>query len=210
MYIVTEVGNIPIGAKKLVTITKDEKDIVKIGYARVSTEGQHLEPQLEALRRVGCDRIYSEKLTGTHRERPQLQEMLRNLREGDLISVVKIDRIARSISDLFNIADEIKASGAHLNIIDQGIDSSTPTGQLLFGILGSLAQFEVSLIKERAAAGRESARARGVKFGRKSKLTAEDREQIQFLHQEKGYSWTELAKRFECSRQTIYRILKGA
>jgi DNA invertase Pin-like site-specific DNA recombinase len=183
---------------------------VRIGYGRVSTVGQKLEPQLEALEKAGCEKIYSEKLTGTNRDRPELQELLRGLRQGDTVTVAKIDRLARSMSDLFKIADEIKASGAHLRIIDQGIDSGTPTGQLLFGILGSLAQFEISLIKNRAEAGRVSARARGVKFGRKPKISNEDREQIQFLHQEKGYSWTELAKRFECSRQTIYRILKAA
>jgi DNA invertase Pin-like site-specific DNA recombinase len=184
---------------------------MKIGYARVSTaSGQEsgLETQIDALKKAGCERIYSDKLSGKNRDRPELEAMLKALRKGDHVVAAKIDRIARSMGDLYGIAKSIEDAGCDMTFLDQDIDTSTPTGKLLFGILGSLAEFERSLIVSRVKAGQARAKARGTKLGRKRGTTKQQDSQM-LLAYEQGQSWNQIADTFGVSRMSVYRRLRN-
>ena len=182
---------------------------MKIGMARTSTEAQEsgLQIQIEMLEKEGCERIYSEKLSGKDRNRPKLEEMLRNLRKGDTVVAKSIDRVARSMHDLSNIAKEIEEKGANLKFLDQNIDTTEPTGKLLFNILGSLAEFERSLINSRTKAGRENAKKNGIKFGRK-KSTNKNQDAQMILAYQQGRTWKEIAETFGVSRQLVWRRIR--
>lgn len=180
---------------------------MKIGYARVSTVDQDTGIQLAALKDAGCDEIYSENLSGKNRNRPELKALLKSLRKGDTVVATKIDRLARSLTDLFKISEEIEEKEAHLKILEHDFDTSKPTGKLLFSVLGALAEFERHLIVERTQAGLAQAKANGVKLGRKKKVKAADERKMKKLW-EAGESWNELAKTFGVSRQSIYNRIK--
>jgi DNA invertase Pin-like site-specific DNA recombinase len=146
----------------------------KIGYARVSTDGQDLSAQREALRE--CSVVYAEKISGARADRPQLRAMIAALGQGDIVVVTRLDRLARSTRDLLNVLAEITAKGAAFrSIADTWADTTTPHGRLMITVLGGLAEFERELILARTAEGKQRAVARGVKFGRKSKLTPHQR-----------------------------------
>jgi DNA invertase Pin-like site-specific DNA recombinase len=136
-----------------------------IGYARVSTESQDLEPQIAALRAVGCTEIVKEKSSGADRERPELTVLLGHLRKDDTLVVVRIDRLARSLAHLLEVLDWLRRQGAHLRSISDPIDTASPTGRLVIQIIGAIAEFERNLIAERTKAGLQVARARGKKLG---------------------------------------------
>ena len=180
---------------------------MKIGYARVSTADQNTELQLAALKDAGCDEIYSENLSGKNRNRPELKALLKSLRKDDTVVATKIDRLARSVTDLFKISEEIEEKEANLKILEHDFDTSKPTGKLLFSVLGALAEFERHLIVERTSAGLARAKANGVKLGRKRKVKAADERKMKKLW-EAGESWNELAKTFGVSRQSIYNRIK--
>ena len=180
---------------------------MKIGYARVSTADQNTELQLAALKDAGCDEIYSENLSGINRNRPELKALLKSLRKDDTVVATKIDRLARSLTDLFKISEEIEEKEANLKILEHDFDTSKPTGKLLFSVLGALAEFERHLIVERTSAGLARAKANGVKLGRKRKVKAADERKMKKLW-EAGESWNELAKTFGVSRQSIYNRIK--
>lgn len=180
---------------------------MKIGYARVSTVDQDTGIQLAALKEAGCDEIYSENLSGKNRNRPELKALLKSLRKDDTVVATKIDRLARSLTDLFKISEEIEEKEANLKILEHDFDTSKPTGKLLFSVLGSLAEFERHLIVERTQAGLAQAKANGVKLGRKKKVKAADERKMKKLW-EAGESWNELAKTFGVSRQSIYNRIK--
>jgi DNA invertase Pin-like site-specific DNA recombinase len=184
---------------------------MKIGYARVSTaSGQEsgLDTQIYALKKAGCEKTYSDKLSGKNRNRPELEAMLKALRKGDHVVAVKIDRIARSMGDLYGIAKSIEDAGCDMTFLDQDIDTSTPTGKLLFGVLGSLAEFERSLIVSRVKAGQARAKARGTKLGRKRSTTKQQDSQM-LLAYEQGQSWNQIADTFGVSRMSVYRRLRN-
>lgn len=148
-----------------------------IAYARVSTDGQSLESQCEALTAAGCTAVFQEKISGARADRPQLRAMLKSLGQGDVVVVTRLDRLARSTRDLLNILAEIAAAGALFKSLgDAWADTTTPHGRLMITVLGGLAEFERELILARTGDGRKRAMARGVKFGRKPKLTAHQRE----------------------------------
>ena len=180
---------------------------MKIGYARVSTADQNTELQLAALKDAGCDEIYSENLSGKNRNRPELKALLKSLRKDDTVVATKIDRLARSLTDLFKISEEIEEKEANLKILEHDFDTSKPTGKLLFSVLGALAEFERHLIVERTQAGLAQAKANGVKLGRKKKVKATDERKMKKLW-EGGESWNELAKTFGVSRQSIYNRVR--
>ena len=180
---------------------------MKIGYARVSTADQNTELQLAALKDAGCDEIYSENLSGKNRNRPELKALLKSLRKDDTVVATKIDRLARSLTDLFKISEEIEEKEANLKILEHDFDTSKPTGKLLFSVLGALAEFERHLIVERTSAGLARAKANGVKLGRTRKVKAADERKMKKLW-EAGESWNELAKTFGVSRQSIYNRIK--
>lgn len=142
-----------------------------IGYARVSTEDQQLDLQLEALQQAGCKRIFSDKLSGTRVERPGLKDALSHLREGDTLVIWKLDRLGRSVKGLVDLVGEMERRGVHLKSITDGIDTSTPAGRFFFHVMASLAQMERELIVERTRAGLEMARKLGRVGGRKRSMT---------------------------------------
>jgi len=175
-----------------------------IGYARVSTAGQNLEVQLDKLR--GCNRVFEEKASGTSHNRPVLQECLRYLREGDSLVITKLDRLARSTLHLTQIAHELEGRGVDLKVLDQAIDTSTPTGKLLFNVLASISEFETAIRGERQAEGIKKALSKGVKFGAKAKLTKEQVNELR-RRRENGEKVRELMSDFEISKATLYRLL---
>src|SRR5215468_3745965 len=143
-----------------------------IGYARVSTDGQSLRSQTEALHAAHCERIFAEKISGAYSDRPQLAKAIGALGEGDTLVVCKLDRLARSTRDLLNTLDAIGKAGATFrSLSDQWADTTTPHGRLMLTVLGGLAEFERHLILSRTAEGRTRAQAAGIRFGRKPALT---------------------------------------
>jgi DNA invertase Pin-like site-specific DNA recombinase len=132
-----------------------------IGYARVSTDDQTLGPQLDALRAAGCSEIFEEYASGANRARPQLAAAMARVRRGDTLMVARIDRLARSLSHLLQMVEDLRAKGAHFRSLADPIDTSGPSGVLVLQMLGAVAEFERSLIRERTIAGLQAAKARG-------------------------------------------------
>src|SRR5262249_55369695 len=144
-----------------------------LGYARVSTRDQDLTGQLEALKAAGAERIYREKISGARADRPQLAKLMAKLKAGDVVVVTKLDRLGRSTRELLDLIDRISKAGAAFKSLGDPLwDTSSPQGRLLSTLLAGIAEFERELIKERTGAGRDRAKARGVRFGRKPKLTS--------------------------------------
>jgi DNA invertase Pin-like site-specific DNA recombinase len=178
-----------------------------IGYARVSTDGQTLQAQTEALHAAGCARIYAEKISGAYSDRPQLAKALAVLAEGDCLVVCKLDRLARSTRDLLNTLDAIGKAGASFrSLSDQWADTTTPHGRLMLTVLGGLAEFERHLILSRTAEGRTRAQANGVRFGRKPSLTAFQRAEA-LRRRAAGETLVEIARSFNVSHMTIARLV---
>lgn len=177
-----------------------------IGYARVSKTEQDTELQMRALRAAGVKKIFFEKRSA-RKVRPELEAALQMLREGDVLVIWKLDRMARSLRDLLNIVDRMERQGAKFRSLTEHIDTSTPAGELAFHVLGAVGQFERSIIRERSIAGLEVARANGVRFGRLPAL--DNRQAARLVKQwESGrYSKTELAKMHGVSISTIKRTL---
>jgi DNA invertase Pin-like site-specific DNA recombinase len=180
---------------------------MKIGYARVSTEDQKLTIQLEALKKAGCTRIFREKVSGAYRDRPELNRMLDQLREGDVITVWKLDRLARSTRNLLEIVEMIDSSGARFQSISEPwADTTTHAGKMIMTIFAGIAEFERALIRERTGAGRADAKKRGVRFGRPKKMNEEQQTLARRLIKE-GKSISEVAKTFNVHPATLYRVL---
>jgi DNA invertase Pin-like site-specific DNA recombinase len=178
-----------------------------IGYARVSTEDQDLTVQRAALKEAGCRRVYEEKVSGARRDRPQLARLLDQLREGDVVVVHRLDRLARSTRDLLEIAELLRDAGAGLRSLGEPwADTTSPAGRMVLTVFAGIAEFERALIHQRTSAGRAAARRRGVRFGRPSKLAAE---QIALARRliEEGRSAREVARMFKVHRATLYRAL---
>src|SRR6195256_3800930 len=143
------------------------------GYARVSTDGQSLASQDAQLHAAGCARVYSEKVSGAKTDRAELAKLLKRFEPGDILMVTRLDRLARSTRDLLNILDTLAKAGVGFKSLgDAWADTSTMHGRLMLTVLGGLAEFERDLILARTGEGRERAKARGVKMGRKPKLTS--------------------------------------
>ena len=176
-----------------------------IGYARVSTDGQSLQSQTEALHLAGCGRAYSEKQSGAYTDRPQLAKAIAALAEGDCLVVCKLDRLARSTRDLLNTLDTIGKAGATFKSLgDAWADTTTPAGKLMLTVLGGLAEYERHLILSRTAEGRSRAQASGVRFGRKPTLTPYQRAEA-LRRRANGETLTEIAKSMAVSHMTIAR-----
>ena len=175
-----------------------------IGYARVSSTGQNLEVQWDKL--SGCSRVFEEKASGTTANRPVLEECLRYLREGDSLVITKLDRLARSTLHLTQIAHDLEGRGIDLKVLDQAIDTSTPTGKLLFNVLASISEFETAIRGERQAEGIKKALSKGVKFGAKAKLSEEQVNELR-RRRESGEKVRDLMGDFGVSKATFYRLL---
>jgi DNA invertase Pin-like site-specific DNA recombinase len=185
---------------------------MKIGYARVSSTGQSLELQLEALAAAGCDKIYREKASARSTDgRPELERALDQLRTGDELAVTRLDRLARSVPDLYAIVQRIDQAGASFSCLHQAIETGTATGKLMLGVLGAVAQFERELTRERQREGIAAAKARGVyRKGRKATL---DPAVVKAAYAEHG-GYGAAAKALTeagipCSRASVERIVNN-
>lgn len=184
------------------------KDKLMIGYARVSTDDQGLTNQHAELHACGCTRIFSEKITGTHTKRPELSRMLDHLRAGDVVTVTRLDRLARSTRDLLDITEQLQARGAGLrSLAEPWADTTTPAGRMVLTVFAGIAEFERSLIIDRTRSGREAAKARGVQFGRRPILTPNQVEHARELLGA-GRTATETAELMGVHRATLYRALR--
>lgn len=176
-----------------------------IGYARVSSYGQSLDVQLEKLNQ--CDRVFREKQSGRSTDkREQLALCLDYVRDGDTLVVTKLDRLARSTRDLLNILNTLEKKQVKLHVIDQQIDTSTPSGRLLVHLLGSIAEFENDLRKDRQLDGISLAKRNGVKFGRKKALTASQTAELRQKRKD-GLLIKDLMEHYCLSKATVYRAL---
>lgn len=178
-----------------------------IGYARVSTQDQNPELQLDALRGAGCEELFHEKATGKFRERPELTTCLRSMRKGDTLVVWKLDRLARSLKDLVEIVHDLNQRGAGFRSLTEAIDTTSSGGRLVFHIFGALAEFEHSLIRERTIAGLVAARARGRKGGRKPVMSKADTRKAAAMLSDPNITKAEVAKHFSVSRVTLNAAL---
>ena len=176
------------------------------GYARVSSRDQSLEAQVAELQAAGCGNIYKEKISGAKTDRPALAKLIRRLEDGDVLVVVRLDRLARSTRDLLNVLDAVgKAGAAFKSLGDAWADTTTPHGRLMLTVLGGLAEFERELIIARTGEGRTRAKDRGVKFGRPTALTPHQRQEaIQRLSN--GEAQADVARSFNVSQATISRL----
>lgn len=184
---------------------------LSIGYARVSTRGQDLDQQRAALGAAGCIRIFEEKVSGAQRDRPELVRMLDHLRAGDVVTITRLDRLARSTGDLLDIAKQIGAAGAGLrSLAEPWADTTTPAGRMILTVFAGIADFERSLIVERTSAGRIAAKARGVTFGPRPALSADQLAHARQLIQQDGRTVAEVARLLDVHRATLYRALSGS
>lgn len=178
------------------------------GYARVSTDGQTLEAQLEALKGAGAEKVFQEKASGAKRDRKELCRLLDALTTGDLVTVSRLDRLARSTRDLLNILAAIADKGAAFrSLADPWADTTTPHGRLMVTFLGGLAEFERELIRSRTTEGRHRAKARGVKLGPRFKLTPFQRQEVLDALDRGEATKADLARRFNVSGPTITRLV---
>lgn len=182
----------------------------KVGYARVSSKDQNLARQEELLRKEGVYTLYADRMTGSTRKRPKLEEALRYVRSGDQLIVVSMDRLARSVSDLHAIVDELTTRGVSVRFLKEGQTyslHSTPIAKLMLGLLGTVAEFERAIIRERQAEGIARAKERGVYKGRPGSLSADEVVRVRELV-ELRVPKAEVARRFKVSRATILRAMQ--
>ncbi|MEW8611814.1 MAG: recombinase family protein [Candidatus Thiodiazotropha sp.] len=179
-----------------------------VGYARVSSVGQSLDVQVDNLNEYGCDKVYEEKRSGTTANRPQLKKCLDYVREGDVLVITKLDRLARSTLDLHKIVDELNQKGVGFKVLDQSIDTTTKEGKLMFSMLAAVAEFETELRKERQLEGIAKAKKRGVAFGRKATLTDEQVQEMR-SKRESGVLIKDLMAEYQLSKASVYRLLNA-
>lgn len=180
---------------------------MKLGYARVSTLDQSLDRQTDQLLEQGCERIFQEKVTGTKKERLELEKLLDHLRAGDTLIVTELARLSRSVKDLFQLVDVIHQKNANLKSLKEPwLDTTTPQGKLLFTIFAGISQFDRDLISQRTKEGLSSARSRGRLGGRPTKPT-KDIELALKMYESKNYSITEIVKATNVSKTSLYRYV---
>jgi DNA invertase Pin-like site-specific DNA recombinase len=180
----------------------------KVGYARVSTDEQCLDLQLDALKAAGCHQIYQEKASGKNTDRPELSNCLKALRPGDTLVVWKLDRLGRSLIDLVNIINILPERGVNFESLTEKLDTSSSTGQLIFHVFAAMADFERSVIKERTIAGLAAAKKKGRIGGRPRKLSPEKLNDARKMI-ESGMTFKTVAELFEVSKTTLWSRLRG-
>lgn len=177
------------------------------GYARVSTDGQTLDAQAAQLDAAGATKVFHEKASGASRDRAQLHKLLASLNPGDLVIVTRLDRLARSTRDLLNIIDQVSRKGAALrSLAEAWADTGTSHGRLMLTVIAGLAEFERDLIRSRTGDGRLVAKAKGVKMGRKPKLTPHQRAEALKRRDVDGETLASIAKSYDVSHTTISRL----
>lgn len=177
----------------------------RIGYARVSTDDQHLDLQRDALTQAGCSVIYEEAASGKNAARPELEQCRKALRAGDTLVVWRLDRLGRSLPDLVQIVADLERQGVGFESLTEKIETGSAAGKLVFHVFAALAEFERGLIRERTQAGLAAARARGRSGGRKPKLDAKQVRQIKVLLRDPDIQVADVARRYGVSRTTIYK-----
>ena len=180
-----------------------------IGYARVSKHEQNLDLQLDELKKAGCDKIFTDKVSGVKTARPGLDEALAYLRSGDSLVVWRLDRLGRSLKHLIETITDLSNRNIGFLSTTENIDTTTSGGKLIFHIFGALAEFERNLIKERTQAGLEAARARGKRGGRPKSLNTKKAAIALELYKNRKSTTVEICKSLGISRATLYRYLQG-
>jgi len=181
---------------------------MKIGYARISTADQNTHLQRDALKAAGCEKIITEQISGSSAKRPKLENLLRSMKSGDILTVWRLDRLGRSLPHLIEVVRDLEERGAGFQSLSEEINTTTAGGRLVFHLMGALAEFERSLIVERTQAGLNAARKRGAKIGRPRSLTPS-----QIKHAQKlvgaGERPAAVARTLGINRSTLYRALKA-
>ena len=181
---------------------------MNIGYARVSTEDQNLDLQIDALKEAKCDHIYEEKMSGKIKDRPALDEALNFMRKGDTLVVWKLDRLGRSLRHLIEVINKLMDEGMYFMSLQEKIDTTSTSGKLIFHIFAALAEFEREIISERTKAGLKAARARGRMGGRPKKLNEEQAQMVKKMWIDHTITIEEICRTFDISRSTLYHYLK--
>jgi DNA invertase Pin-like site-specific DNA recombinase len=184
---------------------------LRIGYARVSTRDQNCDLQVDALRAAGCEKIYSEAVSGARADRPILDELLRNIRSGDVLVIWKLDRLGRSLRHLVELVGTLMERGIGLQSLHDPVDTTTPHGRLTFNLFASLAEFERDLIRERTQAGLTAARARGRNGGRPKGITPQAEATamaVETLYREGKLTTRQIASKLSISKSTLYAYLR--
>ncbi len=182
---------------------------MKIGYARVSTNDQNPQSQIDELTRYGCDKIFVEHASGTKADRIELSKLIEYAREGDSIVVWKMDRLARSLKQLIQTIEDLEARNIGFVSITEAMDTTTPGGKLIFHVFGALAEFERGIITERTKAGLKAAKARGRLGGRPPAISPNDLNVAQAMLSDSTISFAEVARRMGVSSSTLYRHIPG-
>ena len=179
---------------------------MKIGYARVSTNDQNLDLQTDALKKAGCKKIFSDRgVSGVKTARPGLDKALDQIRKGDILVIWKLDRLGRSLSHLLSIIEDLKQKGVDFASVQDGFDTSTASGKMVFSVIGAMAEYERNLIRERTMAGLAAARSRGRKGGRPKQLN-EGQVKVAIALADAGeLTINEIREQVGCSRSTYYR-----
>ena len=180
---------------------------MRIGYARVSTGEQKLDLQLDALEAANCERTYTDTISGATSSRPELDQCLEHLREGDTLVVWRLDRFGRSLKDLVTKIEALDERGVEFVSLTEGIDTTTAQGRLAFHLFGALAEFEREIARERTMAGLRAARERGRVGGRPRALSEDDMPQVQALMKDPDVSTAQICERFDVSKATLYRYV---
>jgi DNA invertase Pin-like site-specific DNA recombinase len=190
--------------------------MARIGYARVSTTDQNLNAQQDKLTAAGCERVFADHgVSGKLASRPQWDACLAFLRPGDALLITKLDRAGRSVADLVTLVGKLAAMGIDLVVTDQGLDTTTPNGKLLFHIMAAVAEFERDLISERTKDGLNAARARGRKGGRRPVLSDAQRAEALRMYDQTGpdgkrtFTVADIAAKLRCSRPTVYAAIEA-
>ena len=178
-----------------------------IGYARVSTDDQNAQLQIDALTAAGCLKVFTDKASGSLAYRPQLDKMMDQLRSDDVVVVWRLDRLGRSLKNLITLVEDLAGRGVEFRSLSESIDTSTANGRLFFSLMGALAEFERDLIRERTNAGLAAARARGRVGGRPPVMTAEKAKVARQMYDSKEYTVQAIATTLGVSRKTVYRHL---
>lgn len=183
---------------------------MNIGYARISTTDQNLDLQMDELKKAGCEKIFTDIASGAKTDRKGLQEVIDFARDGDVLVCWKLDRVGRSLSHLIETVTGLKDRGIGFRCLTQNLDTTTPSGMLIFHVFGAMAEFERALIRERTSAGLNAARSRGRFGGRPKALDAKAARIALTLHKDGKTSISEICKTLKVSRATFYRTLKAA
>lgn len=184
---------------------------MKIGYARVSTKDQNLDLQIEALQKAGCEKIYQEKISGATKNRPELDKMIEQFRQGDELYVWRLDRLGRSLKNIIDLVLSLNDKGIIIKGISDSVDTSTINGRLFLNLMASLAEYERELIRERTNAGLQSARARGRTGGRPKGFTNEKVAKLlvmRSIYKDLTKTPEEIYKGLGLTRATFYRYAK--